>query len=120
MSVMWDELGQKLYGRTLTNKDIGDLEEFLIYFDNVHDNIVLRSVLSRHGFDYWTDFDIALHSGLVSRETLGQILSDLHSFDHENDEILMRSFYKNKNYWRNHKIYKTVLGTFRKGKWEKK
>jgi hypothetical protein len=57
----------------------------------------------------------------MTRQTLGYFLGELHTFDHENKEILMYSFSKDKKYWHKHNAYRSgVFGTFKEGAWKVK
>lgn len=123
MSSLWDSFAQKIHSGNIMIDEMVELIEFIKEFDNVNDNIISHTMITRlknlTNFDFsdWNMFSIYMQTGSVHRVILEYFISELHTFDHENEQVLMYSFTKDKHYWVKHHTFRNWMGTFKNGKW---
>ena len=122
MSSLWDTFGQQIYNNKLNIEDIEKLLLFLKQFDVVNKNVVThylsKNDLDGYKFEGYDKLLEVLQNKTITKNQFTYFISELHSFDHENNEILMYSFSKDENYWSKHVCYRSCKGTFREGKWK--
>lgn len=126
MSSFWDSLGQKIVDGTIKYEEIAELVEFLKEFEAVNGNVIVSMqkpwlrTMSRYEFADWGMFLHDMQNKGMSRRTLEEFISQMHSYDHTVDQVIMNSFWKDKHYWKKHKVYRNFMGTFKDGVWTKK
>lgn len=121
-SSFWDNIGQSLNDGSLTFERVSDLFNFLEEMDSINDSIIFNFLSRCYTPDYkFIDYDTLLYDMQnkgITKNSLLWIFSNLHDFDHRNNEIIMYSYSKDKHYWSNHKIYRSpVFGIFKNGNW---
>jgi hypothetical protein len=88
--------------------------------------MVAKEALSFPSFTKYTfkDYDTFLSdlkAGKIPYKAFEYFLSNLHTFDHNHEEILMYSYARDKRYWHKHKqIRFGYKGTFKDGHWVNK
>jgi hypothetical protein len=121
MSSLWDEYAQKIYTGKIKIEEMTDLVEFLRGFDAVNKNIIgdgLKRWMKPSGYEFTDYLAFEGHlKGKVHPHVLNYFIGALHDFDHANEQVLMYSFTKNKNYWRKHHTFRNWMGTFKDGAW---
>jgi hypothetical protein len=124
MSSFWDSIGQKLLDGKLELPEVMDLIIFLKEMDLKNNNVTSEYLRKAYGYGYkFKDYDTLVHdiqNKGINKDQLGNIFSNLHSFDHETDQVIMNSYDKDKHYWVKHVTYRNFLGEFRDGVYKKK
>jgi hypothetical protein len=126
MSSFWDSLGQKLFDGTLKYKEVAELVEFLREFESVNGDVIVSMLkpwlktMSRYEFVDWDTFLHDMQTKGMPRRTLEEFISQMHSYDHSVDQVIMNSFWKDKHYWKKHTVYRNFTGTFEHGVWTRK
>lgn len=114
----------KLYKDTITIEEIEELLRFLVGFDMANNGVVFVSIqpslkyYNGYIFNSYKELLNDIKEGKLTKRMVEYIISDLHTFDHENREILMYSFDRDKRYWEKHSSYKSnVYGVYSHGQW---
>ena len=125
MSSTWDMFTNKIGNGSLSLAEFASLLEFLREFDAANDNIISK-VMPFHMRHYnytFTTFDQLekdVQEKGITKEGLLWFISTIHDIDHSIDQVMMYTFDetgKKKHYWKTHKSFRSLMGTFRDGKW---
>jgi hypothetical protein len=127
MSSLWDSFAQKLRDDSLTFEELAELLAFLREFDEANGGIIARDMprYMRHyqyAFTTYDQLENDVQNKGISKQALAWFIETLHDIDHSFDQVMMYTFYpgKGKHYWKTHKSFKSMMGTFKEGKWVKK
>jgi hypothetical protein len=127
MSSLWDSFARKHAEGSLTFAEFAELLAFLREFDAANGGILTRD-LPRYMKNYqytFTTFDKLendVQNNRISSRAFAWFIETLHDIDHSFDQVMMYTFNpgKDKHYWTKHKSFKSMMGTFKDGKWVKK
>lgn len=122
MSSFWDNIGQALNDDSLTFDRVLELINFLKEMDATNNNIIFDFLSRCYIPNYkFIDYNTLLHDMQnkgITKTSLGWVFSNLHDFDHRNNEIIMYSYSRDKHHWLKHTIYRSpVFGVFKNGEW---
>jgi hypothetical protein len=126
MSSLWDSLASKHAQGILTFAEFADLLEFLREFDAAHDGIITkpmpRYMKAYYKFTTLEQLEKDVQSRGISKQGLAWFIEELHDIDHSIDQVMMYTFNpgKHDHYWVKHKAFRSMMGTFKGGKWVKK
>lgn len=122
MTAEWDAFAHKIRANSMTIEDITGLVEFLKEFDAANNDIIVTGVkryMEVWHFDFtgWEMFMNQCLTGKMSSRQMETLIGYLHDFDHGNEQVLAYTIGK-KHYWRDHKSFRSWMGTFSNGEWK--